>query len=154
MRSLLDVNVLIALFDSEHVFHEQAQSWFHASVRDGWASCPITQAGFIRVISNPRYPAGITTTQAFRLLEEATTGSFHEFWPADLPMSTSSLDPTHILGPGQVTDAYLLGLAVNRSARFVTFDRRIDLSCVPQATVENMLVLVGRPGLEPGTKGL
>ena len=141
MRSLLDVNVLIALFDSEHIAHQRAQAWLGAAIDDGWASCPITQAGFVRIISNPRYPAGVSAKQAIDLLAEATADPHHEFWPADLPLVGPAIDGAHVLGPGQVTDTYLLALAVTHGGRFVTFDRRIGLTAVPGATNEHMLIL-------------
>ena len=56
MRALLDVNVLIALFDQDHVSHKAAMTWFAAHATEGWASCPITQNGCVRIMSNPSYP--------------------------------------------------------------------------------------------------
>ncbi|TLZ12344.1 MAG: hypothetical protein E6K34_17875 [Gammaproteobacteria bacterium] len=56
MRALLDVNVLIALLDSDHTLHGTAMSWFAKHAREGWASCPITQNGCVRIMSNPSYP--------------------------------------------------------------------------------------------------
>ncbi|MCL2804088.1 MAG: hypothetical protein FWD29_09110, partial [Micrococcales bacterium] len=128
-------------FDSEHVFHHRARQWFDQVIDSGWASCPITQAGFVRVISSPRYPAGVTTTQAIHLITEATASPHHQFWPADLPATALTLDPGRVLGPAQVTDAYLLALAVANDGRFVTFDQRIVLAAVPRAGPANLLVL-------------
>ena len=141
MISLLDVNVLIALFDQEHVFHQDARDWLDETIDEGWASCPITQAGFVRIISNPRYPAGVSTTRAIQLIADATDNPHHQFWPADLPLATPAIDRTHVLGPGQVTDVYLLALAVTHGGRFVTFDRKIALAAVPGATAASLLVL-------------
>ena len=141
MRSLLDVNVLIALFDQEHVFHRDARTWFEQSIEAGWATCPITQAGFVRVISSPRYPAGISTSQAIDLITEACASPHHQFWTADLPATAQTLDPKRVLGPGQVTDAYLLALAVAKGGRFVTFDHRISLAAVPTADPSHLLTI-------------
>lgn len=143
MRSLLDVNVLIALFDQEHVFHRHARAWFDETIIDGWASCPFTQAGFVRIISNPRYPTGVSTTRAIQLIADATNDPHHQFWPADLPLTAPAIDRTRVLGPAQVTDVYLLALAAAHNGRFVTFDRRIALAAVPNATPETLLVLTG-----------
>jgi len=141
MRNLLDVSVLIALFDSAHIFHQRARTWLTQSINDGWASCPITQAGFIRIISNPNYAAPISTTQAVRLLSAATADPHHQFWPDDLDLTGSRIDPTRLLGHNQVTDVYLLALAVTNGGRFVTFDQRINLAAVTGATPNHLLVL-------------
>jgi len=141
MRSLLDVNVLIALFDQEHIFHQRAQDWFAAAIDDGWASCPITQTGFARIMSSPRYPAGVSTTQAMTMLAGATADPHHEFWSADLPLTHATIDPNRVLGPNQLTDVYLLGLAIGHHGRFVTFDQRISLAAVRGATPDHMLIL-------------
>ena len=142
MRSLLDVNVLIALLDQEHIFYERAWDWFSDVIEDGWASCPITQAGFVRIVSHPRYPAPISTTQAIRMLAEAMADAHHCFWPADVWLTDSTaIDRAHVLGPQQVTDTYLLALAVAHQGRFVTFDHRIALTAVPGATSHHLLRL-------------
>lgn len=141
MRSLLDVNVLLALFDTEHIFHERARAWLDEAIGAGWASCPITQAGFIRIVSSPRYPAGVTTTEAMRLLEAATADPHHKFWPDDLPLVDRTIDAARVLGPNQVTDVYLLALAVHHGGRLVTFDQRIATEAVAGATTDHLLVL-------------
>jgi len=141
MRALLDVNVLIALFDQQHVFHTLARDWLTGNADDGWASCPITQAGFVRIISGPRYPGGVVSTRALTMLGRATADPHHAFWPDDVPLAGPGIDGVRVLGPGQVTDAYLLALAVAHEGRFVTFDRRIDVNAVPRATTASLLVL-------------
>lgn len=141
-RSLLDVNVLLALFDSDHVDHERSRTWLREEIGAGWASCPITQNGFVRIVSQPRYPSPVPVAQAVRLLSEACARSEHEYWPCDLSLlDGSAIDPTRLHGPRQVADAYLLALAASRRARFVTFDSSIPLSAVPMATSENLLCL-------------
>ena len=141
MRALLDVNVLLALFDTEHVFHERARAWLDAAIESGWASCPLTQAGFVRILSSPRYPAGVTTTEAIGLLTAATPDPHHEFWPDDIALTGQAIDPTRVLDPNQVTDVYLLALAVEHGGRFVTFDRRIATIAVVGATPGHLAVL-------------
>lgn len=141
-RALLDVNVLIALFDSDHIDHARARVWFGAEVHHGWASCALTQNGFVRVISQPRYPSPVPTALAIARLARATQGDHHEFWPCELSLLDEQVfDRSRIHGPRQVTDAYLLALAVAHGGRLVTFDRTIGLAAVVGAHAENLVVL-------------
>lgn len=142
MRALLDLNVLLALFDSDHVDHARTREWFGAEIRHGWASCAITQNGFARVISQPRYPSPIPVAQALKLLSGATRSDYHQFWSCDLSLLDPEIvDPTRVHGPRQVTDVYLLALARTHGGRFVTFDRTIPLEAVSRAVPANLVVL-------------
>lgn len=141
-RALLDVNVLLALLDSDHIDHDRARGWLDQEIDSGWASCPLTENGFVRVISQPRYPSPISPAEAIDVLGRARAGAHHEFWPCDV----SVLDPatimrSHVHGPRQVTDAYLLALAVAHEGRFVTFDSSIPLTAVPDAAAEHVTIL-------------
>jgi toxin-antitoxin system PIN domain toxin len=142
VRALLDVNVLIALMDSAHAHHGAATDWLVREIRHGWASCPITQNGCIRIMSQPSYPAALPTRAVAERLAEATMAPEHQFWPADLDLlSADVVDWTRILGHRQVTDAYLLALAVHHGGRFVTFDKRIAPETVPGAAAMHLAVL-------------
>ncbi len=142
MRALFDVNVLLALFDQAHIHHQLARDWFKTHIRDGWASCPLTQNGFLRVVSQPRYPKPISTRAALDLLENATTTRHHEFWSDDLSfLEEARFDRSKIHGPGQLTDLYLLSLAVWRGGRLITFDSRIPQSAVRGAESQHLVVL-------------
>ena len=142
MRALLDVNVLLALLDRDHLDHLRARAWLEAEIADGWASCPITENGFVRVISQPRYPSPITPAEAVNLLGGATEQPHHQFWSCDLSLLDASVvDRSRLHGPRQVTDAYLLALATQHEARFVTFDRSISLAVVKGATSDNLIVV-------------
>ena len=141
-RALLDVNVLLALLDADHLDHERAWQWADTELVHGWASCPITENGFVRIISQPRYPSPVSPHRAAELLRESCNGSDHEFWPCD----SSVLDPEFLMtsrihGPRQLTDAYLLALATNHQGRFVTFDQRVSADAVPHATSENLAIV-------------
>ena len=141
-RALLDINVLLALLDSDHVNHDAAADWLDGAIDTGWASCPITENGFIRIISQPRYPSPVSPSEAVALLGRATTRDAHVFWPCDVSaLDAQVVDSSRIHGPRQVTDAYLLALAVRHAGRFVTFDRSISLDAVPGATDEHLTVL-------------
>lgn len=142
MRALLDINILLALLDRAHVHHQRARVWFNGQVKDGWASCPFTQNGFVRIISQPKYPKSIKTSQAIALLSNATSTNYHEFWAADVSiLDKNSLDPSRVHGPKQLTDFYLLCLSVAKGGRLATFDRSIPLSAVPGATAKNLVVV-------------
>jgi len=141
-RALLDVNVLLALLDSDHVHHRRARSWLEAEIEQGWASCPLTENGFVRIVSQPRYPSPVSVAEAVQRLRAATQTAHHRFWPDDLSLLDGDLvDATRIHGPRQVTDVYLLALASRNGGRFVTFDRTIPRSAVPGAEAGALVVL-------------
>ena len=142
MRSLLDVNVLIALLDSDHTSHTVAMSWFAGHANEGWASCPITQNGCLRIMSNASYPNALPVQALLSRLSEACQEEVHDFWPDAVSLlDPEVIDLTRIHGPKQLTDIYLLALAVSHDARFVTFDGKIPLAAVRQAKPQNLLVL-------------
>jgi len=141
-RALLDINVLLALLDSDHVDHVRAHAWLDREIDAGWASCAITENGFVRVVSQPRYPSPVSPAEAIDLLGRARAGDRHEFWPCDISLLDPRIvDRGHLHGPRQVTDAYLLALAVAHEGRFVTFDRSLSLLSVPRASGEHLSVL-------------
>lgn len=142
MIALLDVNVLVALFDAAHQHHVTAKEWLHRHIRHRWASCPITQNGFVRVLSQPSYSHPVPVVQAMTMLAGALTSPHHEFWPDDFSIAEEKgIDRTRIHGPRQLTDIYLLAQAVRRGGRFVTFDRAIPLSAVAGASGANLVAL-------------
>lgn len=142
MRALLDVNVLIALLDADHSLHEPATQWFAANAREGWASCPITQNGCARIMSHPGYPNPLPIRAVIERLSEAASNPLHEFWPDEATILDSSVvDATRVHGPRQLTDVYLLALAVRRKGRLVTFDKAIPRDAVHGAQARNLLVI-------------
>lgn len=142
MRALLDVNVLIALLDSQHTFHRSATNWLELNLQHGWASCPITQNGCIRILSQSSYPNSTNATAVAAFLKEAISGNEHEFWPDDINLAAVEIiDWRHILGSRQVTDAYLLALAVKHNGKFVSFDQNVSLATVMGASKRHMEIL-------------
>ena len=142
MRALLDVNVLIATLDARHVHHHAARSWIEQHVESGWASCPITENGFLRVMSQPGYPNPVPVAVAAERLAEAKSTRWHAFWPDAVSLlRPKSIDWAYVHGPLQLTDVHLLALAVEQGGRLVTFDRRINLKAVPKATADNLVKL-------------
>ena len=141
-RALLDVNVLLALLDSDHVDHRLATAWLDKEIAAGWSSCAITENGFVRILSQPRYPSPVAPTEAIALLGQARAGGRHEFWPCDVSVLDAALvHPDRLHGPRQVTDAYLLALAVAHDGRVATFDRSLSLAAVHGATEDHLSVL-------------
>ena len=142
MRALLDVNVLIALLDASHVTHSAAMTWLSDNVQKGWASCSITQNGCVRILSSPSYPNARPIAEVAERLREAVSTSAHEFWPDDISsLDAACIDVSRLHGARQLTDAYLLALAVRNNGRFVTFDRTVPVSAVVGAQAENLVVL-------------
>jgi hypothetical protein len=127
MTYLLDVNVLIALIDPAHIEHDRAHEWFDAIGRRSWATSPMTENGALRVLSNPRYPnsPGSPAVVA-QILEELRALSGHTFWPDDISiLDQQYLDTTRLLTTRQITDSYLLALALSHKGMLATFDRRL-----------------------------
>jgi toxin-antitoxin system PIN domain toxin len=142
MRALLDVNVLIALLDADHSLHARATEWFTGHAQEGWASCPITQNGCLRIMSHSGYPNAFPVRVVMERFAEATAGSFHEFWPDDVTLLDARVaDPTRIHGPRQLTDLYLLALAARHDGQFVTFDTAISLDAIHSAGKKHLLTL-------------
>ncbi len=142
MRALLDVNVLLALSDVAHVHHGRARGWWTSNSATGWASCPLTQNGFARIISKPGYSNPFPLRTALASLTAQIAQSDHEFWPDDISITDKSIfDYGHILGPNQITNVYLLALAVRNGGRLVTFDRGLPQRAVRAAEAHHLLVL-------------
>lgn len=142
MRALLDVNVLIALHDQQHVHHRLAAQWFAQHAALGWASCPLTQNGAARVMSQPSYPQPAPLSALLAMFRRSFADPSHAFWPDDVSLVDSNVfDSQRIHGHRQVTDVYLLGLAVAHGGRFVTLDSRIPLSAVQGAQADHLVGL-------------
>jgi toxin-antitoxin system PIN domain toxin len=142
VRALLDVNVLIALLDADHLHHVRARDWLEANIATGWASCPITQNGCIRILSQPNYPNPLKPSEVAERLRDATEAVYHQFWtegPSLLAPGLVSWE--YIVGSRQVTDAYLLALAVHYHGRLVTFDHAFARRVVPGAEERHLVVL-------------
>jgi len=141
VRALLDINVCIALLDPNHVFHERAHVWWSANHKQGWASCPLTEKGVVRIMSNPSYSketrfsiGGLIDT-----LHRFVSDTDHEFWPDDLSIRNEELFVQEKLyGSARLTDVYLLALATKRRGRLATFDQGITLSVVKNAKLHNL----------------
>lgn len=141
-RALLDINVLIALLDSDHADHTRATEWLRANLNEGWASCAISENGFVRTISQPRYPSPVSPAEAISLLNHACGTEIHQFWPCDVSvLDRSIVDCSRLHGAKQVTDTYLLALAVHHDGVFVTFDRAISMAVVPGARPHHLVIL-------------
>lgn len=142
MTYLLDVNVLIALIDSAHVGHDTAHGWFNDEGNLAWATCPITENGVLRILGNPRYPNSAGSPAAVAPIVAALRAlPGHEFWNDDISLLNADVvDASEIATPGQVTDCYLLALAVVRGGRLATFDCKIGTKAV-QAGKTGLLVI-------------
>jgi uncharacterized protein len=133
--ALLDVNVLVALFDPAHLHHENAHQWFGRNRQYGWATCPLTINGCIRVLSNPAYPTvKASVAEVTNRLRRFCSTSHHHFWADSVSLMDESLFQLSLIGGHQkITDACLLGLAVRNNGRLATFDRSVPLKAVVSA---------------------
>ena len=123
---LLDVNLLIALAWPTHIHHVRARTWFHKNASDGWATCPFTQCAFIRLSSNAKIIADAVSPQEARaFLIEMVSHKKHVFWPDTIPADDPIFDELLIAGHRQVTDAFLLALAIKKKGTLATIDNGI-----------------------------
>ena len=144
MRALLDVNVVIALLDPDHAFHERAHDWWTAQIKLGWASCPVTENGVVRIMSNPGYSqkTRFAPGDLISRLQKFAEQTNHEFWPDDISLRDATVFATErIHSSRQLTDLYLLALAVKRGGRLATFDKGIPVSAARSAKMENLCVI-------------
>jgi uncharacterized protein len=132
MIHLLDINVLIALCDPAHPHAAAARKAFTAELTcDGWATCPLIENGFLRILGSRKYPGGPGSAQAARhLLTGILATPGHQFWPDDLSLTSVDIFP-HLPASENITDFYLLALAVKHGGRFATFDRTVPASLLP-----------------------
>jgi toxin-antitoxin system PIN domain toxin len=123
--ALLDVNALVALVWPAHESHEKIQKWFQQHAKSGWATCPLTQAALVRIVSNPAFsPNAVSVSDAIGLLKNNVEHPFHRFWRDDVGfVEAATLFTERIVGHRQITDAYLLGLAVHKKGKLLTLDR-------------------------------
>lgn len=143
--ALLDVNVLLALSNPKHTHHEIAHDWFADHHALGWATCAVTQNGFIRVLSNTAARAGtFRPAEVVDLLRRFCAAKEHVFWPDAVSLTDNTLfNPSLIRGYRQVSDIYLLGLAKKRGGYLATFDGGIPLGAVVGATRDTIAVISG-----------
>ena len=142
LRALLDVNVLIALLDADHLHHRRASDWLADNLAAGWASCAITQNGCIRIMSQPAYPNALPTARVAERLRAAASTAHHRFIGGALSLlDAERFDSERLLGHRAVTDAYLLGLAVQNDLRLVTFDGSVPLRAVRGAMPQHLVSL-------------
>jgi len=141
--ALLDVNVLIALFSPDHPHHEVAHDWFGDTRTGGWATCPLTENGFVRIMSNPRLSASPESPAAIRdRLRTFRESGHHAFWPDDVSLCDPRLfRKTLPIGARHVTDVYLLALACRHGGCLATFDRLIPWTVVNGATASHLQVI-------------
>ncbi len=123
MRFLLDVNVLAGLAFPLHSSHQRAHSWFRQEPNREWATCPLTQAGFLRVASRTLGGGRDAIWQALAGLERDCQSPGHEYWPVDVDLrDLSDSQRSRLIGPNQITDMQLLLLAHRHRGQLATFD--------------------------------
>ncbi len=124
---LLDANVLIALAWPAHEAYPRVQQWFARNSKQGWASCPLTQAAFVRILSNPAFsPHAVTPQEALTVLSANLQHPGHQFWRDEmsLPEALKRFEG-RLVGHLQINDAYLLGLVLHKNGRLATLDKAV-----------------------------
>jgi hypothetical protein len=141
--ALLDVNLLVALFDPHHVHHDIAHDWFADHRANGWATSVITENGLVRVLSNPSYPHGpVRAVDALARLRMFCDSADHTFWERTVSLRDARVfDAAALSGYRHLTDIYLLGLAKTIGGVFATLDRTIPLRAVVGATRDDIAVV-------------
>lgn len=127
---LLDINVLLALSDPMHLHHEPSHQWFAEKGQQAWATCPLTENGFVRIASHPKYPNRPGDVPfVHSILRQVCETLGHHFWADDLSI-LEILRPDAIITHNQITDLYLLGLALHHGGKLATLDKRIPVDAV------------------------
>ncbi|KQS72899.1 hypothetical protein ASG39_03995 [Rhizobium sp. Leaf371] len=131
MIFLLDVNLLIALADEKHAHHDLVEEWFATQVLDGWATCPITENGLIRILSNAAYSNTVRHCAAAQAaLSSLRLRGNHQFWSDDISLTDRAIFDLKGLSSKDSTGTYLLGLAASKGGKLATFDRRLSRQAV------------------------
>jgi len=127
---LLDVNVLIALADQDHPHHRTAFTFFHEQAVNGWATCPLVENGFIRIFGNINYPKGPGNPEEARMvLRSFLAAPGHRFWADDLSIADGVAFP-QLIHSKQITDIYLLALAIKNGGKLATLDRGLPVGTI------------------------
>ena len=129
---LLDVNVLIALIDPAHMQHDQAHDWFSRVGKKGFATCPITENGLLRIVGHPKYPNSPGPPNSVApLLASMRTLPGHHFWPDKISIGDDlHIDAALLSSHSRVTDSYLLALAKAHGGRLASMDRKLAVDAV------------------------
>ena len=142
---LLDVNVLIALMDPAHEFHPLATAWFKANRSGGWATCPSTESGFIRILSNPKYPnVTLSPNEAAKLLVSLVQANSetHRWWTETASLRDNAVfDLAALTGSRQITDTWLLAVAVANEGKLATCDQRLGPVGVRAASTAHIALI-------------
>src|ERR1700676_3745912 len=127
MTALLDVNILISLAWPEHRQHTVTRAWFSKNRAKGWATCPLVQAGFVRILSNPAFSShAVSVQEAVEALRISLQDDAHRFWPDSISFPDAIRQLEHPLtGHQQTTDAYLIALAIKNRGKLATLARGI-----------------------------
>jgi len=126
VRLYPDVNVLIALFDTAHQHHAVANKAFLEHDTDGWATCPVVENGFIRIVSNPSYLNAVSVADATSLLQLAIANTvYHRLEQTVSLLDPSRFQPSKLVSHRQITDLYLIGMAIYHDVKLITFDRNV-----------------------------
>lgn len=143
--SLLDVNVLVALFDPDHIHHEPSHAWLAEHRTEGWATCPLTENGLVRILASAAYRGEpVPAARVVERLSAFRRSGHHSFWPDEISLCDAARFAAGLpVASRQLTDVYLLGLAVSRNGRLVTFDRSIPVAAVADASERHLSVLGG-----------
>ena len=142
MVALLDVNILVALFDPDHIHHEIAHDWFADHREAGWATCSITETGLVRVLAHPSYGAGLRAADVVDLLRRFAGSGHHVFWEDRQSIAAAGMFRTELIAnPRQVTDVHLLGLAVQHDGCLATLDRSIPWRAVTGASAAHLKII-------------
>ena len=142
MRGLLDVNVLIALLDENHTRNASVETWLASNIQHGWASCPLTQNGCVRILSQPAYPNTLSLTDAVMRLRRAISTPNHLFLPDNIDLLDDDvIDCRGLSHQRQLTNVYLLALAVEHRYCLVRLDGGSSLAAVRRADSPSLVVI-------------
>ena len=138
---LLDINLLLALSDPMHIHHEAAHLWFLKTGRQAWATCPLTENGFVRIASHPKYPNRAGDVSAvLGYLRRFCTMPGHNFWSEDVSLR-DLLNSEVMITHSQVTDVFLLGLAIHKGGMLASLDQHIPVDVIKSGSNAYEIIL-------------
>lgn len=139
-RLLLDTNALLALAWPNHQFHGVVVRRLDRPPVSRWATCLLTELGFIRLSLNPAIvDVRKSPGEVLDVLRRLSADEHHTYVDVLPPIAKVDATIRGLLGHQQVTDAYLVAVAEANDATLLTLDRRLVANAGARDRVEALV---------------